>query len=189
MKTLIALGLCCGGLCLPLAPLRAEPAPPELGAGLPRASLSGQAVLRFWGLEVYQASLWVSPGFVEADYAQAAFALELLYRRDVKGSDIASRSLAEMGRQSPLSAAQARDWGQRMQALFPDVQKGDRVTGLHQPAQGAVFWRNGRWLGEVRDPVFAQRFFGIWLSPSTSEPGLRRALLAQAGTVPAGARP
>lgn len=189
MRTWIALGLCCVGLGLPPAALQAEPLPPELRPGLPDASLSGQAMLRFWGLEVYQATLWVAPGFAEASYTQAAFALELRYRRDFKGGDIAARSLAEMRRQSPLSEAQASAWGQRMRELFPDVQTGDRLTGLHQPAQGAVFWRNGRWLGEVRDPLFAQRFFGIWLSPSTSEPGLRRALLAQAGAAPAGDRP
>ena len=67
-----------------------------------------------------------------------------------------------------------------MRALFPDVKKGDRITGVHQSATGAVFWSNGRLLGEVRDPQFAKLFFGIWLSPQTSQPQLRRALLAQA---------
>ena len=32
----------------------------------------------------------------------------------------------------------------------------------------------------VRDPAFAEQFFGIWLAAQTSEPQLRRALLAQA---------
>ena len=70
------------------------------------------------------------------------------------------------------------------------VKAGDRITGVYQPATGAVFWRNGSLLGEVRDPVFARQFFGIWLSPQTSEPQLRRALLASAKTgVPVGATP
>ena len=54
------------------------------------------------------------------------------------------------------------------------------------PGTGAVFWSNGRMLGEVRDPVFARLFFGIWLSTQTSEPQLRRALLAQAAVPTAG---
>lgn len=66
-----------------------------------------------------------------------------------------------------------------MRALFPDVKTGDRITGVHQPGTGAVFWSNSRRLGEVRDPAFARQFFGIWLSAQTSEPQLRRALLAQ----------
>jgi len=77
-----------------------------------------------------------------------------------------------------------------MRALFPDVKAGDVITGVHQPAMGVVFWCNGRLLGEVRDPLFARLFFGIWLSPQTSEPQLRSALLALEKTPgPGGAAP
>jgi hypothetical protein len=38
---------------------------------------------------------------------------------------------------------------------------------------------NGQPLGEIRDAEFARRFFAIWLSPQTSEPKLRLALLQQ----------
>jgi len=41
------------------------------------------------------------------------------------------------------------------------------------------FLLNGKPYGEVRDPEFAPLFFGIWLSPATSEPALRQSLLAQ----------
>jgi len=61
------------------------------------------------------------------------------------------------------------------------VRKGDRVTGVHRPGQGAAFWVNGRASGEVLDADFARLFFGIWLSPDTSEPRLREALLAGSG--------
>jgi Chalcone isomerase-like len=71
-------------------------------------------------------------------------------------------------------------WEAQMRALFPDVKTGDRITGVHQPRTGAVFWSNARLLGEIRDPAFAKLFFGIWLAPQTSEPQLRQALLAQA---------
>ena len=59
----------------------------------------------------------------------------------------------------------------------PDVKAGDRLTGLHLPGQGVRFWHNDRLLGEVPDAQFAQRFFGIWLAPSTSEADMRLALL------------
>ena len=46
------------------------------------------------------------------------------------------------------------------------------------------------YIGDVRDPLFAKLFFGIWLSPQTSEPQLRRALLAQEKSqAPAAAAP
>ena len=38
------------------------------------------------------------------------------------------------------------------------------------------------WAGEILDARFSRLFFAIWLAPTTSEPGLRQALLA--GTPP-----
>ena len=44
---------------------------------------------------------------------------------------------------------------------------------------GARFFVNGQLKGDVREPEFARFFFGIWLSPKTSEPTLRDALLGK----------
>ncbi len=162
-----------------LQALAAEPSP-AVRAALPTANLLGQAKLKVWGFEVYEASLWVPPGFQAARYPDSAFALELTYLRNFKGADIAKRSLAEMRRQAPLSTEQETAWDGQMRALFPDVLAGEHITGVHQPGVGAVFWHNQRPLGEVRDARFAKLFFGIWLSEQTSEPQLRQALLAQA---------
>ena len=156
----------------------------ELRASLPGASLSGQAKMRFLGFEVYQASLWVSAGFAQSTYAQSPFALELQYLRDFQGADIARRSVTEMLRQGPLPAELQARWEAQMRALFPDVKAGDRLTGTNQPGVGAVFWHNGRRLGELRDADFANKFFGIWLSAHSSEPQLRQALLGSAAGKP-----
>lgn len=160
---------------------RAESVPQELNAQLPQVALSGQATMRFLGFEIYRASLWVAPGFSEANYVQNKFALELRYLRNFQGADIAKRSMAEMRRQDGFDAPQAAQWEQQMRALFPNVQAGDRITGVHIPGIGAEFYGNGKLLGEIRDPLFAKLFFGIWLSPQTSEPALRKDLLTQAG--------
>jgi hypothetical protein len=166
----------------------AQALPQELRPAVPAATLSGQAKMKFWGFEVYQATLWVAPGFTEGSYEQSPFALDLAYLRDFKGTDIAKRSIAEMRRQTSMTPAQEATWENQMRVLFPDVKSGERITGVNQPDTGAVFWSNGRLLGEVRDPAFAKQFFGIWLSPQTSEPALRRALLAHAKTsAPVGA--
>lgn len=148
---------------------------------LPNARLVGQGLLRFWGLEVYQASLWVAPGFRPSAFAEHPFALELEYRRSFQAGAIAERSLQEMRRLAPISDEQVRRWQQALQQVLPDVRPGDRIVGLHWPGQGARFEQGGRLLGEIPDPEFARLFFGIWLSPSTSAPALREALLAGAG--------
>ena len=60
------------------------------------------------------------------------------------------------------------------------MKAGDRITGVYKPGEGMRFFFNARPAGEIRDAEFARLFVGIWLSPRTSEPSLRRALLGLA---------
>jgi F0F1-type ATP synthase membrane subunit c/vacuolar-type H+-ATPase subunit K len=154
--------------------------PPEVRTALTGALWAGSARLRFFGLDVYDAHLWVAPDFRASRYAQHGLMLELAYLRRLSGQSIAERSLQEMRRASPLTQTQAQDWLAAMQAAFPDVKAGDRLTGLHSPGVGARFWFNGQPRAVIRDPEFSRLFFGIWLAESTSEPQLRSALLARA---------
>ncbi len=152
--------------------------PPELRAALPEAQRGGEARLTYWGFNVYDASLWTGAGFRSGDWPRHAFALELHYLRAFDGEDIAKRSADEMRRAGPMTAAQSSQWLDAMKAAFPDVKKGDRLLGLYEPGVGVRFFHNGTPTGTVRDADFAQRFFGIWLGPRTSEPAMREALLA-----------
>ena len=153
---------------------------PELST-LPRARLIGQARLTVWGFDIYDARLWAPAPFSAASFSASALALELNYLRNFQAIDIAERSLKEMRRNQPVSDAQAVQWTAALLRVIPDVRKGDRITVMHRPGQGAAFWVNGRASGDVPDADFARRFFGIWLSPDTSEPRLREALLAGSG--------
>ena len=139
--------------------------------------LQGQGLLRYLGLRVYQARLWTQPNFRPNAPLEQPLVLELEYLRSLKGEAIAERSLQEMRRVGPIDEAQGQRWLAEMQRLFPDVQAGDRISGLLLPGQGARFWHNQRLLGPVEDAAFARLFFGIWLAPATSEPALRTALL------------
>lgn len=139
---------------------------------------AGQARLRFWGLDVYDASLSVAPGFRSGDFHAHAFALQLRYLRAFSGADIARRSLEEMRRTGGFSDAQAATWQAALAKLLPDVAPGDRITGVNRPGRPTRFFHNGRYLGEIGDAPFSRSFFGIWLAPETSEPALRSALLA-----------
>lgn len=152
--------------------------PPEVSSELPGATLAGSSRMRFFGLNIYDARLWVTPGFKPATYGQHAFALELGYLRSLSGSAIAQRSLDEMRRSGPIAPDTAERWLAAMNAAFPDVKAGDRITGLHTPSQGARFWFNGQPRPAVKDADFSRAFFGIWLADSTSEPRLRTELLS-----------
>ncbi|MEY3123628.1 MAG: hypothetical protein RLZZ573_148 [Pseudomonadota bacterium] len=154
--------------------------PPELAALLPGAKVAGFTRMRFFGFDVYDAALWVGPDFRAGSFDQHPHALELTYLRGLSGRAIAERSLKEMRRGTAANPEQDARWLGAMQNAFPDVNKGDRITGLHTPGSGARFWFNSQARSTIADPEFSRQFFGIWLSPATSEPQLRAALLARA---------
>ncbi len=165
-----------------VAPAIAAPATlPELAAGVPGARLQGSGRMAFLGLHIYDIRLWVSEGFSAESFNQRPLALEIEYARALAGRRIAERSLEEMQRIAPIPAAQGSVWLTSMKQAFPDVIEGDRLIGLHRPGEGARFFHNGRLRADVADPDFARAFFAIWLSPKTSEPKLRLALLGTGG--------
>jgi len=157
-------------------------ASPGASAALAGARLVGQGTMRFLGFDVYRARLWAQPGFDADQYSAHPLALELTYQRNFTAEAIAKRSIEEMRRVGSFTPQQATRWQQALQAALPDVKPGDRLLGLYQPGAGAVFKMGGRVVGEVADAEFSRLFFGIWLSPQTSEPGLRQQLIAATRT-------
>ncbi|WP_457418620.1 chalcone isomerase family protein [Roseateles sp. P5_E7] len=152
-------------------------AAPEL-TGLMRR---GQARFRFLGLHVYDIRLWSAAPITAANWQEQPLTLEIEYARSLDGAEIAKRSLKEMRRQATVSDAQAQAWLAEMQAAFPDVKAGDRISGSHEPGVAVQFFVNGQPRRRVADATFARLFLGIWLSPQTSEPALREQLLASDG--------
>ncbi|MDP2111858.1 MAG: chalcone isomerase family protein [Thiobacillus sp.] len=141
---------------------------------LPSFEAVGSGTMRFFGLRLYDATLW-SPGGVWS--ASQPYALELVYARSFDGGAIAQRSIEEMRAQRPWPEATLARWEKDMRALFPDVDKGDRLIGVRMPGAGATFYSGSRKLGQINDEAFADAFFGIWLNPATRAPGLRAQLL------------
>lgn len=140
----------------------------------------GRGTMRFLGFTVYEARLWVGPGFQAEAYERTPLALELHYHRAFKAEAIAERSLQEMRRVGTFTDAQSGRWLAALQTALPGVAAGDRRLGLHHPGQGAEFRHGAQPTGRVDEPEFSRLFFGIWLAPQTSAPDLRRALLAAA---------
>jgi hypothetical protein len=152
--------------------------PPAAVPLVPQVREAGQGRLTWWGLHVYDARLYVSGPALRAG---EPFALALRYARDFEGRRIADTSLEEMRRMGFGSQADQRRWGDAMLALFPDVKRGDELTGVSVPDRGAVFFLNGRRIGEIDDPAFSRAFFAIWLDPRTRAGELRQRLLGEAG--------
>jgi hypothetical protein len=177
-RALLAASL--AGALTPALAQQEHATPAEVKAALPGALLQGRGRMRWLGLHLYDALLWVSQRWSDFDAPLPSLALELRYARTLRGPLIAERSIEEMKRVGEFGEADSQRWLEAMKRLFPDVQDGDRITGVHRPGESAVFYVNGRAAGEIRDARFAQLFFGIWLSPRTSQPALRAALLGTA---------
>ncbi len=134
----------------------------------------GSGTLRYFGLRIYDATLWSADGKWSAD---RPFALELHYARSFEGAAIARRAIEEIRSQRAIPPATLARWEQQMRALFPDVNAGNRLVGVRIPGRGVVFYSGPRRLGQIDDEEFAAAFFDIWLHPDTRAPDLRARLL------------
>lgn len=158
--------------------------PAEVGEKISDARSVGSTRLKVFGFQIYDARLWAQPGFEAQAYAKSTFALEINYLRKFDNDAVAERSIQEMRKLGTMTDAQAAQWLAQMRGIFPDIVKGDRLVGIHLPGVGAEFTFNGKPVGQIKEPEFAKLFFGIWLSPQTSEPQMRRELLgSNSGTV------
>jgi hypothetical protein len=135
----------------------------------------GEGQLRRLMMTIYDADLWTD---AESWSWQKPFAVTLHYHMSLDGSDLSARSIQEIIRQSSLSDAQKTNYTGQLNALLPDVQKGDEITALFIPNKETRVFHNGQPTGVIQDQLFAKLFLSIWLGEKTSEPTLRQQLLA-----------
>ncbi len=134
----------------------------------------GQGTLRWYGFALYEATL-SSPTGVYSPGAQAA--LEIQYKRSLS-ADILLKATDKAWSKAGIDPAQRRAWLQSLSALWPDIQKSDRLLFVYRASEGE-FFHNDTSLGLVTDPALARAFIDIWLSPETMEPTLRKRLLGE----------
>lgn len=146
----------------------------RLGPDAIRLRELGNGEMRWFGLSIYQASLWSAS--VRFDDS-APFALSLRYSRDIAGKRLVSTSIDELKRLGSRDEATLKRWEKLLATVFPDVRQGESIVGVSLPAQGALFFHQGRLTGEIADPEFARAFFAIWLDARTRAPELRERLL------------
>jgi len=154
--------------------LEAPPLPSGVRTLAPDLALQGGGLLTFLGFAVYDGWYWAS---ARGWPAGGPYALDLVYHRDLVGEKIAQRSVEEIAKLGYGTAEQRARWGALMARLFPDVRKGDRLTGVHTPDGAVRYFHNGQPIGSIDEPGFARAFFAIWLDPKTSRADFRQKLL------------
>lgn len=152
------------------------PLPEFVQKDQPGLALQSQSPFRFFGLKVYDIKLWAPEGRYRTDQPHA---LELVYDMNLKGADIAKRSVTEMRGQGYGPEEKLARWGAEMAKIFPDIKPGDTLIGVHHPGKEVRFYTREKFIAAVTEPDFAKAFFDIWLSEKTSEQGLRDRLLGK----------
>ena len=143
---------------------------------LPPLKEIGRSSLRVMVFKVFDSALFTESG--EWHDPTKSFRYELTYARTIAGAVLASQTTKEWEHLGFTDERQS-GWVEYLEAIWPDVSKGDTITFDVDAAGISRFYFNGEWLGAVEDPDFAPTFIAIWLSPETSRPAHREGLLAE----------
>ena len=142
---------------------------------LPLLKEVGRSSLRVMVFKVFDSALFTQSG--EWQNPTNSFRYELTYARTIAGAVLASQTTKEWEHLGFTDERQS-GWVEYLEAIWPDVSKGDTITFDVDAVGVSRFYLNGEWLGAVEDPDFAPMFIAIWLSPETSRPAHREGLLA-----------
>jgi hypothetical protein len=163
-------------MALPLVANAAEK-PSEIGATIRAAAPVGGGKLKRLFMSLYEVSFWSDSG----DWKKAPYALTITYAMNFSAQELTDVTLTEMQNISDQPHNSLKIYADQLTKLLPNVASGDRITAIAMPTGYTAFYHNGRALGTIRDAVFTPLFFGVWLSPKTSEPELRQQLLHLTG--------
>lgn len=134
----------------------------------------GEARLKVMFWSVYDSRLYAEDGTYQR--GKRPLKLEIQYLRDIRAEDLVQRTGKEW---DDLGVSPERQslWMEKLLALWPDVNKNDVLTLELNADNHATFYRNDERLGTIEDRDFGQNFIDIWLSPDTSRPDIRLALI------------
>jgi hypothetical protein len=182
MRAAVTAALCAGALaalpasiaCANHRAVDAPPLEPAVAALAPGLKPQGAGEMRHFGFAICDGWYWAP----DHRYSpEQPFVLDLRYVRNLSGAGIAKRSGEEIEKLGIGTVAERAAWIAAMERIFPDVAKGDHLTGLNLPPGSVRYFHNGKAVGAIDDPAFARAFFAIWFDPRTSRPDFRRELL------------
>ncbi len=158
---------------LATAPLAA--APPEIANVIKSEKPFGEGHVNFLFIKAYNARLWTDAPSWSMD---VPCAMEITYGMGFATDDLVERTIKEMKNVDPgLNDADITKLAPELDKVYPPVKSGDRLVALYVPGKPVMFSHNGTPTGSIAGEDFARDFFGIWLSPNTSAPSLRKYLL------------
>ncbi|MDV5167642.1 chalcone isomerase family protein [Photobacterium rosenbergii] len=104
-------------------------------------------------------------------------ALVIRYHRNIDSEDLIEAT-DDQWRHLGISSSKRTRWINRLEQIWPDVRKGDRLIFVLDDNQGA-FFQDNRQIGVLQDFEMSQSFLQIWLSPNTAYPEIRNQLIGK----------
>ena len=161
------------------ADIKRSPAGLQNTTGFPSLYAVGHGRLTWFGLSIYQASLWTATGDYQNLNESIPIALTITYQKNIASDALAQRTIEEWSQLGIFDKDTRAAWGQRLSQIWPDVVPGDSITTLVTAAKKTQFYHNNALLTVLDDPTFGIALLSIWLDPNTSEPDLRAQLINQ----------
>lgn len=142
-------------------------APKEVEKEISAPQLQGKHTARFWGFKLFNAELWTSKAGAFSFDQQ--FALTLSYLYPFTKEVLARSSVEEIARVEGGAPEQYAKLEKQLNKCLVDVDKGTRITGVAESASKVSMYVNGRKSCTMSYPNLRERFFGIWLAPTSRD--------------------
>lgn len=147
-------------------------------ARVPEPPLVGSGTFRWYGLRLYEIEYRETPD------ACTPRMLRITYARRVPADRLVEATLEQWREIGLNDDPSLRGWLRQIRTIWPDIEPGD-VLMLQVDQDGVShFFGTEGYLGTIPDPAFGNAFIAIWLSPDTTEPTLRKQLLAGGSSCP-----
>jgi len=156
---------------------RATLPPPVLATPDLQLREVGRGDLRWFGFDIYEASLYSPDGRFTGLEPGRPVALSLWYRRSFSRAELLRITTGEWARLRLAPPDASRRWAEQLARLWTDVRRGDNLTAVVVPGGETRFYDAARLLGRVEDPAFGPAYLSIWLDPRSAVSGLRAELL------------
>jgi hypothetical protein len=147
--------------------------------------LHGTGLLRYRVfIKGYVAALYLAESFGGESTSSTVLGdlprrLEIEYFWAIPARDFAKATVEGISRNTDgATFDRLRDRIDRLNAMYEDIEPGDRYALTYLPGVGTELARNGRRLGVIEGADFSSALFGTWLGERALDESLRRQLLA-----------
>lgn len=135
----------------------------------------GSTTLKWMFFTVYDSALFSPDGIFRG--IEPGLALRIDYHRAISRDRLLQTTRDQWRKLGLYQGARSESWLVQLQALWPDVSKGDSIAVYVEPDGTASFYYNQELAGVLADPDFARHFLAIWLAENSSFPALRDQLV------------